>query len=142
MGVLPAIDKRLEFGKIAYGRDGIRRFHWEQKDEYEVYRDEHERARGVDGHIIHVSKDDIRNLMERASMDEHKYICLPEHARSITQTKLVPEIYTKDEIHEMLYGICGAQGKNEDDLQMKLDGVYYPLNDNTSWLTTFMHELR
>ncbi|KAF2598162.1 hypothetical protein F2Q68_00010195 [Brassica cretica] len=98
-----------EFGKITYDRDGIRRFHWEQKDEYGVYKDEHERARGVDGHIIHVSKDDIRNLLERASMDENNYICLPEHARSFTQTKLVPEIYTKDEINEMLYGIFGAQ---------------------------------
>ena len=48
-------------------------------------------------------------------MDEHSYICLPEHLRSFTQTKLVPEIYTKDEINEMLYGICGAQEKNEDD---------------------------
>ena len=65
-------------------------------------------------------------------MDEHSYICLPEHARSFTQTKLVPEIFTNDEINEMLYGISGAQGKNEDDFQMKLDGVYYPLIDNIS----------
>ncbi|KAF2560082.1 hypothetical protein F2Q68_00015808 [Brassica cretica] len=111
----PSIDRRPEFGKGAYNRDGIRRFHWEQKDEYGVYIDEYEHARGVDGHIIHVSKDDIRNLLEIASMDEHIYICLPEHARSFTQTKLVLEIYTKDEINEILYGISGAQGKNEDD---------------------------
>ncbi|KAF3535416.1 hypothetical protein F2Q69_00022952 [Brassica cretica] len=75
-------------------------------------------------------------------MDEHSYICLPEHLRSFTQTKLVPEIYTKDEINEMLYGICGAQEKNEDDFQMKLDGVYYPLNYSISWLTTCMEEMR
>ena len=142
MRVPPSIDRRPKFGKIAYVRDGIRRFHWEQKDEYGVYRDEHGRARGVDGHIIHVSKDDIRNLLEIASMDEHSYICLPEHASLFTQTKLVPEIYTKDEINEMLYGICGAHGKNEDDFQMKLDGVYYPLNDIISWLTTCMQEMR
>ncbi|KAF2540236.1 hypothetical protein F2Q70_00035797 [Brassica cretica] len=115
--------ERPEFGKRAYNRDGVRRFHWEQKDEYGVYRDDHGHARGVDGHIIHVSKDDMRNRLERASMDEHSYICLPEHERSFTQTKLVPQIYTKDEINEMLYGICGAHGKNEDDFQMKLDGV-------------------
>ena len=89
-----------------------------------------------------MSKDDIRNLPERASIDEHSYICLPEHERSFTQTKLVPAIYTKDEINEMLYGICGAQGKNEDDFQKKLDGVYYPLNDNISWLTTCLDEMR
>ncbi|KAF3534152.1 hypothetical protein DY000_02039936 [Brassica cretica] len=122
--------------------DGVRRFHWEQKGEYGVYRDEHGHARGVDGHIIHVSKDDIRNILERASMDEHSYICLPKHEKSFIQTKLVPEIYTKDEISEMLYGICGAQGKKEDDFQMKLDGVYYPLNDNISWLTTCLEEMR
>ncbi|KAF3598852.1 hypothetical protein F2Q69_00035949 [Brassica cretica] len=113
-----------------------------QKDEYGVYRDLHGHARGVDGHIIHVSKDDIRNLLETASMDEHSYICLPEHERSFTHTKLVPEIYTKDEINEMLYEICGVQGKNEDDFQMKLDGVYYLLNDNISWLTTCLEEMR
>ncbi|KAF3534176.1 hypothetical protein DY000_02040497 [Brassica cretica] len=75
-------------------------------------------------------------------MDEHSYICLPEHERSFTHTKLVPEIYTKDEINEMLYEICGVQGKNEDDFQMKLDGVYYLLNDSISWLTTCLEEMR
>ncbi|KAF3506487.1 hypothetical protein F2Q69_00005833 [Brassica cretica] len=35
-----------------------------------------------------VSKEDIRKLMERASRDEHSYICLPEHVSSFTQTKL------------------------------------------------------
>ena len=75
-------------------------------------------------------------------MDEHSYLCLPEHARSFTQTKLVPEIYTKDEINEMFYGVCGAQEKNEGDFQMKLDGVYYPLNDSISWLTTCMEETK
>ncbi|KAF3497511.1 hypothetical protein DY000_02053852 [Brassica cretica] len=110
-----SIDRRPEFGKTAYNRDGIRRFHWEQKDEYGVYRDDHGHARGLDGHIIHVSKNDIIYLLERDSMDEHNYICLPEHARSFTQTKLVQEIYNKDDINEMLYGICGAQEKNEDD---------------------------
>ncbi|KAF3605933.1 hypothetical protein DY000_02049243 [Brassica cretica] len=138
----PSIDRRLEFGKPAYDRDGTRRFHWEEKDEYGVYRDYQGHARDVDGHIIHVSKDKIRKLMERASRDEHSYICLPEHASSFTQTKLVPEIYTKDEINEMFYGVCGAQEKNERDFHMKLDGVYYPLNDSISWLTTCMEEMR
>ncbi|KAF2544585.1 hypothetical protein F2Q68_00031148 [Brassica cretica] len=52
------------------------------------------------------------------------------------------EIYTKDEINEMFYGVCGAQEKYEGDFQMKLDGVYYPLNDSISWLTTCMEEMR
>ncbi|KAF3518140.1 hypothetical protein DY000_02059889 [Brassica cretica] len=118
------------------------KFYWEAKDEYGVYSDDQGCARGMDGHVINVSKDDIRKLMERASRDEHSYICLPEHASSFTQTKLVPEIYTKDEITEMFYGVCGAQEKYEGDFQMKLDGVYYPLNDSISCLTTCMEEMR
>ncbi|KAF3574164.1 hypothetical protein F2Q69_00058634 [Brassica cretica] len=61
---------------------------------------------------------------------------------SFIQTKLVQEIYTKDEINEMFYGVCGAQEKNEGDFQMKLDGVYNALNDSISWLTTCMQEMR
>ena len=85
-----SIDRRPEFGKRAYDCDGTRRFHWEEKDEYGVYRDDPGHARDVDGHIIRVSKDDVISLLERASMDEHNYLCLPEHVRSFTQTKLVP----------------------------------------------------
>ncbi|KAF2601166.1 hypothetical protein F2Q70_00026093 [Brassica cretica] len=81
----------------------------EDKDEYAVYRDEQGCTRDVDGHIINVCKADIRKLMERASRDEHSYICFQEHASSFTQTKLVPEIYTKNEINEMFYGVRGAQ---------------------------------
>ncbi|KAF2539362.1 hypothetical protein F2Q68_00021110 [Brassica cretica] len=47
---------------------------------------------------------DIRRVLERASRDEPSYICLPEHANLFTKTKLVPEIYTKDEINEMFNG--------------------------------------
>ncbi|KAF3589154.1 hypothetical protein F2Q69_00029070 [Brassica cretica] len=85
---------------------------------------------------------DIRRLLERASRDEPSYICLPEHASSFTQTKLAPEIYTKDEIIEMFYGVSGAQEKHEGDFQMKLDGIYHPLNDSICWLTTCMEEMR
>ncbi|KAF3591770.1 hypothetical protein DY000_02020957 [Brassica cretica] len=80
--------------------------------------------------------------MESTEMIRDAYICLPEHASSFTQTKLVPEIYTKDEINEMFNGIYGEQEKNKEDFQMKLDGVYYPLNDSISWLTTCMEEMR
>ena len=96
----------------------------------------------MDGHIISVSKEEIRKLMERASRDEPSYICLPEHASSFTQTKLVQEIYTKDEINEMLYGVCGEHEKNKEAFQMKLDVVYYPLNDSFSLLTTCMEEMK
>ncbi|KAF3585149.1 hypothetical protein F2Q69_00029888 [Brassica cretica] len=142
VGVPLSIDRRPEFGRRAFDLFGTRKLYWEENDEYGVYRDDQGCARDVDGHIINVSKDDIRKLMERALIDEHSYICLPEHASSFTQTKLVPEIYTKDEIDEMFYGDCGAQEKYEGDFQMKLDGVYYPLNDSISWLTTCMEEMR
>ncbi|KAF3593573.1 hypothetical protein DY000_02022836 [Brassica cretica] len=42
----------------------------------------------------------------------------------------------------MFYGVCGEQEKNKEDFQMKLDEVYYPLNDSISWLTTCMEEMR
>ncbi|KAF3536705.1 hypothetical protein F2Q69_00022236 [Brassica cretica] len=117
-----SIDRRPEFGRrafdlVAYGRD-------------------------LDGHTIHVHNRDIRKLLERASRDEPSYICLPEHASSFTQTKLVPEIYTKDKINEMFYGVCGEHEKNKEAFQMKLDGVYYPLNDSIIWLTTCMEDMK
>ncbi|KAF3541685.1 hypothetical protein F2Q69_00021941 [Brassica cretica] len=113
-----------------------------EKDEYGIYRDDLEYARDLDGPTIRVHNRDIRRLLERASRDEPAYICLPEHASSFTQTKLVPEIYTKDEINEMFYGVYGEQEKNQEAFQMKLDGVYYPLNDSISWLTTCMEEMK
>ncbi|KAF3513131.1 hypothetical protein F2Q69_00005725 [Brassica cretica] len=137
-----SVDIRPEFGRRAFDFFGTRRFYWEEKDEYGIYRDDQGYARDVDGHTIRVHNNDIRRLLERASRDEPNYICLPEHASSFTQTKLVPEIYTKDEINEMFYGVCGEQEKNKGDFQMKLDGVYYPLNDSISWLTTCMEEMR
>ncbi|KAF3584202.1 hypothetical protein F2Q69_00030865 [Brassica cretica] len=76
---------------------------------------------------------EISELLERASRDEPSYICLPEHANLFRQTKLVPEIYTKDEINEMFYGVCGEQENNKEAFQMKLDGVYHPLNDSIGW---------
>ncbi|KAF2570404.1 hypothetical protein F2Q70_00004111 [Brassica cretica] len=114
----------------------------EEKDEYGVYRDDREFARDLDGHTIPVHNKDIRRLLERASRDEPAYICLPEHASQFTQTKLVPEIYTKDEINEMFYGVCSEHDTNKEAFLMKLDGVYYQLNDRISWLTTCMEEMK
>ncbi|KAF3607758.1 hypothetical protein DY000_02048857 [Brassica cretica] len=137
-----SVDTRPEFGKKYFDLLGTRRFYWEEKDEYGIYRDDQGCARDLDGHTIRVHNRDIIRLLERASRDEPSYICLPEHASSFTQTKLVPEIYTKDEINEMFYGVCGEHEKNKEAFQMKLDGVYYPLNDSISWLTTCMEEMK
>ncbi|WZZ77582.1 hypothetical protein YC2023_098154 [Brassica napus] len=123
------------------GADNLR-FYWEEKDEYGIYRDDQGYARDLDGHTICVHNRDIRRLLERASRDELSYICLPEHASSFTQTKLVQEIYTKNEINEMFYGVCGEHENNKEAFQMKLDGVYYPMNDSISWLTNCMEEMK
>ncbi|KAF3561113.1 hypothetical protein DY000_02014334 [Brassica cretica] len=137
-----SIDRQPEFGRRAYDLYGNWKFYWEEKYEYGVYRDDRRHARDLDGRTISVYNKDIRRLLERASRDEPAYIYLHEHASSFTPTKLVPEIYTKDEINEMFYGVCGEQEKNKEVFQMKLDGVYYPLNDNISWLTTCMEEMK
>ncbi|KAF3522541.1 hypothetical protein F2Q69_00047929 [Brassica cretica] len=42
----------------------------------------------------------------------------------------------------MFYGVCGEHEKNKEAFQMKLDGVYYPLNDSITWLTTCMEEMK
>ncbi|KAF2585969.1 hypothetical protein F2Q70_00035646 [Brassica cretica] len=139
---VPTVARQPLFAKRAYDLYGNRKFYLEEKDEYGVYRDDREFARDLNGHTIPVHTKDIRRLLERTSRDEPAYICLPEHASSFTQTKLVPEIYTKDEINEMFYGVCGEHEKNKEAFQMKLDGVYYPLNDSISWLTTFMEEMK
>ncbi|KAF3577847.1 hypothetical protein DY000_02029698 [Brassica cretica] len=42
----------------------------------------------------------------------------------------------------MFYGVCGEHERNKAAFQIKLDGVYYPLNDSISWLTTCMEEMK
>ncbi|KAF3540827.1 hypothetical protein F2Q69_00023216 [Brassica cretica] len=142
VAVPSSVDRHPEFCRRAFDSHGTRRFYWEEKDQYGVYRDEQGYARDLDGNTIRLHNTDVRRVLGRASRDEPSYVCLPEHANLFTQTKLVPEIYTKDKINEMFYGVCGEHEKNKEAFQMKLDGVYYPLNDNISSLTTFMEEMK
>ncbi|KAF3559015.1 hypothetical protein F2Q69_00013118 [Brassica cretica] len=139
---VPTVTRQSEFSRRALDPYGNRKFYWEEKDEYGVYRDDREFARDLDGHTIPVDNKDIRRLLERASKNEPAYICLPEHASQFTQTKLVPKIYSNDEINEMFYGVCDEHDRNKEAFQMKLDGVYYPLNDSISWLTTCIEEMK
>ena len=67
----PSIDGHYEFRKRAYYYISIKKIQWETRDEYDIYRDEHGYARAVDGRIIHVSRKDIMEIMERAAMDGH-----------------------------------------------------------------------
>ncbi|KAF3497857.1 hypothetical protein DY000_02053905 [Brassica cretica] len=101
--------RQPKFCRSAFDSHGTRKFYLEEKDEYGIYRDEHGYARDLDGNTIRLHTTDIRRVLERASRDEPSYICLPEHVNLFTQTKLVTEIYTKDEINEMFYGVCGEQ---------------------------------
>ncbi|KAG5415859.1 hypothetical protein IGI04_003426 [Brassica rapa subsp. trilocularis] len=112
-----SIDRCYEFGYRAFDMYGARKFTLERRNEYGVYRDECGHARGVAGEMIPITKDDIRKLLERSSLFEESHICLPEHATSFTLTRLAPELYTKDEINEMVTGICGAQEKLGEELK-------------------------
>ncbi|KAF3540780.1 hypothetical protein F2Q69_00021681 [Brassica cretica] len=137
-----SVDRQPEFCRRTFDSHGTRKFFWQEKNEFGVYRDEQGYTRDLDGNTIRLRNMDSRRVLERASRDEPSYICLPEHATLFTQTKLVPDIYTKDEINEMFYGVCGEQEKNKEAFQKKIDGVYYPLNDSISWLTTCMEEMQ
>ncbi|KAG5384202.1 hypothetical protein IGI04_035672 [Brassica rapa subsp. trilocularis] len=101
-----SIDRRYECGNRAF-----------DMDEYGVYRDERGHARSTASEMIPVTKDNIRKILERASLSEESHICLPEHATSFTPTRLEPELYTKEEIDEMVFGICGAQEKLGEELK-------------------------
>ncbi|KAF3573201.1 hypothetical protein F2Q69_00059108 [Brassica cretica] len=120
-----SVDRQPEFCRRAFDSHGTRRFYWEEKDQYGIYIDEQGYARDLDGNTIRLHNTDITQVMDRASRDEPNYICLLEHASSFTQTKLVPEINTKDEINEIFNGVCRKHENNKEAFQMKLDGVYY-----------------
>ena len=135
---LPSIDRRYECGRRAYDSFGTKKFRWEEKNEYGVYRDESGHARSAPGDIIHVTKDDIRKVLESASLFGEGNICLPEQATSHTPTTLppitlAPEIYTKEEINKMVTGICGAQEMLGDELRT--------LVNDTCWGKIFHEEI-
>ncbi|KAG5388453.1 hypothetical protein IGI04_029994 [Brassica rapa subsp. trilocularis] len=137
-----SIDRRYECGNHAFDMYGARKFTWEQRDEYGVYRDERGHARGVAGEMIPVTKDNIRKILERASLFKESHICLPEHATSFTLTRLAPELYTKEEIDEMVFGICGAQEKLGEELKTLVEDTHQPLDRGYNELFRCMAEMR
>ncbi|KAG5410836.1 hypothetical protein IGI04_007155 [Brassica rapa subsp. trilocularis] len=137
-----SIDKRYECGSRAFDMYGARKFTWEQRDEYGVYRDERGHARSTAGEMIPVTKDNIRKILERASLFEESHICLPEHATPFTPTRLEPELYTKEEIDEMVFGICGAQEKLGEELKTLVDETHQPLDRGYNELFRCMAEMR
>ena len=138
----PSIDKWFEFGQRAYDSESKILFQWEKKDEYGVYKDDHGYARAPDGRIIHVSREDIRDILERATIYVDASICLPEHAQKFT--RILPRLrsYSRADIDDMVHVIYRAQEMSLDDTNKRLDDVYYPLNDIIERLTTHMDELK
>ncbi|KAG5384943.1 hypothetical protein IGI04_036413 [Brassica rapa subsp. trilocularis] len=115
-----SIDRQYECGSRAFDMYGAKMFTWEQRDDYGVYRDECGHARGV----------------------AESHICLPEHATSFTLTRLGPELYTKDEIDEMVFGICGAQEKLGEELKTLVEDTHQPLDRGYNKLFRSMAEMR
>ncbi|KAG5384661.1 hypothetical protein IGI04_036131 [Brassica rapa subsp. trilocularis] len=136
------IDRRYECGSRVFDMYGARKFTWEQRDEYGVYRDERGHARSAAGEMIPVTKDNIRKILERASLFEESHICLPEHATSFTLTRLAPVLYNKEEIDEMVFGICGAQEKLGEELKTLVDETHQPLDRGYNELFRCMAEMR
>lgn len=87
-------------------KDGVSHFSWEKKDEYGVYRDEYGYARGINGDFIPVSKDDMKNLLARASYFEWSYFCLKAHADHFNRTEPLQKLYTKTEVQRMIIKLC------------------------------------
>ncbi|KAG5414589.1 hypothetical protein IGI04_002156, partial [Brassica rapa subsp. trilocularis] len=136
------IDRRYECGNRAFDMYEARKFTWEQRDEYGVYRDERGHARGIAGEMIPVTKDNIKKILEIASLFEESHICLPEYVTSFTLTRLAPELYTKEEIDEMVFGICGAQEKQGEELKTLVEDTHQPLDRGYNELFRCMAEMR
>ncbi|KAF3554329.1 hypothetical protein F2Q69_00012632 [Brassica cretica] len=64
VNMTPSIDRHPKFSTRAFDLFRARKFHWEDKDEYGIYRDDQGCSRDMDGHIINVSKEEIRKLMD------------------------------------------------------------------------------
>ncbi|KAG5375844.1 hypothetical protein IGI04_040440 [Brassica rapa subsp. trilocularis] len=133
---------RYECGNRAFDMYEARKFTWEQRDEYGVYRDERGHARGIAGEMIPVTKDNIKKILEIASLFEESHICLPEYVTSFTLTRLAPELYTKEEIDEMVFGICGAQEKQGEELKTLVEDTHQPLDRGYNELFRCMAEMR
>ena len=89
-----------------------------------------------------MSREEIMEIMERAAMDGHTHIFLPEYGEKVTRTMPVPDIYSRAEIDDMVHGIYRDQEMSLDDSYKRLDDVYYPINDNIDRLTVHMDEMK
>ncbi|KAF3588231.1 hypothetical protein F2Q69_00029939 [Brassica cretica] len=91
----PSIDGHRELGGKTFDQNRRRKLRWERRDEYDIYRDENGYARAAYGIIIHVSRENIRAILERAAMVGHTHISLPGHAEVPTTIVPEPDTYSK-----------------------------------------------
>ncbi|KAF3493797.1 hypothetical protein DY000_02055542 [Brassica cretica] len=68
--VSTSVARQPEFDIRAYDLYGNRKFYWEEKDGYGVYRDDKEFARDLDGRTILVHNKDIRRLLALKTTEE------------------------------------------------------------------------
>ncbi|KAJ4874211.1 hypothetical protein Rs2_43947 [Raphanus sativus] len=114
----------------------------EEKDKYGVYRDMHGRPRNLQGHVISISSSHIRDILQRASLREPSFICLPEHReRFTTPIPSDPVAYSREEVDKKLNEIYTIQYDSMNDFKCKLDSVYHPLNDKITGLTKTLKQL-
>ena len=119
----PSTDGLFKYGQRAYDSGGNILFKWETKDEYSVYRDEHGYAQAPDGRIIHVSREDIRDILERATMHGQAQFFLQEHAEKFTRTLLKLGSYSRADIDDTVHGIYRAQEMSLEESYRRLDDV-------------------
>ena len=77
----------------------------------------------LDGRIKHVSKKDIREILEKATMHGQAHICLPEHEEKFTRTMQKLSNYSRAVIDDMVHGIYRAHEMSLEDSYGRLDDV-------------------
>ncbi|KAG5375281.1 hypothetical protein IGI04_039877 [Brassica rapa subsp. trilocularis] len=149
-----SIDRRYEFGYRAFDMYGARKFTWERRDEYGVYRDECGHARGekLEEELKSLVEDThqpldrsynelFRNMVEMTEIESLRQQLEKEatnsasidapHAPSIDVSLPTAQIPAEPQ--------CSAEHKDEWEvsyINTRINDVYYPLNNNVDWLST------
>ena len=140
-GATTSIDGQFESSQSTLHLNRKQKRRWESRDEYGVYKVEDGFAHDEDGRIIHVSKEDIRAILQRAAMVGHICIGLPEYAKVPIPTVPAQNSYIKVEIDALVDGIYIVIRTSDDFHSKRLDDIYYPFDNNISWLTTHTDEM-
>ncbi|KAF3538575.1 hypothetical protein F2Q69_00021584 [Brassica cretica] len=143
---LPSIDRRYKCGRRAYDSYGAKKFRWEQKDEYGVYRDESGHARSATSDMIPVTKDDIRRFWREQDTELRKEIESMQHnfeKEATTSTSIDANKATSIDVKPQTSQIPAepeslAEKKDEWEItyiNTGINDVYNPLNNNVDWLS-------